>query len=385
MKPFPGQNISAVLLTWGEGHLRPLPWRKNRSLYHTILSEFMLQQTQVQTVIPYFDRWIHRFPSLESVARGSEEEILKHWEGLGYYARARNLHRLCQMLHSADVLPVIPAEWRKFPGVGPYTAVAISSIGQNFDAIAMDGNIIRVLARLGGILEIFKNKSTAECCLRPLADALIVPDRCALINESLMDLGATICIPHGGRCADCPLKAFCQAHMQNLPIASIPAFPPLVYENIITYRLLVFRHGKILLQASKRRRLNALYEFPQLCLRGIPSANVPLIGDRGDIAADEDFPMNFQIPGENFTANPHFIGRRTIGHRRYEERFIALKEHFSRFIDLSQGPLRWATIEDLDTLTLSGPHRRWLAHLLDYPSDGTTNGKSRGEFPNGVE
>ncbi|MDR2340860.1 MAG: A/G-specific adenine glycosylase [Puniceicoccales bacterium] len=347
MKFFPAADISFTLLSWGTRYLRFLPWRINRSLYGTIVSEFMLQQTQVQTVIPYFSRWTGRFPTVEHVARAGIDEILKHWEGLGYYNRARNLHRLCQLLCQMDALPQTPEEWLAMPGVGPYTAVAISAIGQNFDAIALDGNIIRTLARLIGHREVFKNKNAANICLRSYADSLVIPGRCALLNEALMDFGATVCTPRGAFCKNCPIKRFCQTYQQQLPAAVIPAFARPVHKNDVVYRLLAVRDGKILLQTSRLKRLRAIYEFPQLLLENMP--NVP----------------------------SGFVGRRNIGNHCYEEHFVtASGSPIYKSIDLSRGSVAWISPGNLDDIVLSGPHRRWLPRLLDLTANAeitTTN------------
>jgi A/G-specific adenine glycosylase len=338
MDSFPAGTISSALLSWGIDHLRPLPWRANRSIYGTIVSEFMLQQTRVQTVIPYFLRWIRRFPTAEHVANAGADEILKHWEGLGYYGRARNLHRVCQILCQMDTLPQTPGEWQAMPGVGPYTAVAIGAIGQNFDAIALDGNIIRVLARLTGCRETFRNKTAAAAHLKRHADALIVPGRCALLNEALMDFGAVVCTPRGGFCGNCPLKNFCQTHLNRLPMEAIPAFTRAGRKSEIIHRLLALRGEKILLQTSRKRRLRAIREFPRLLSLG---------------------------------ALPGFIGRRNIGNHRYEERFVVPSGSFCESIDLTHGPVEWVSVAKLKDVVLSGPHRRWLPQLLDLAANAS--------------
>jgi A/G-specific adenine glycosylase len=348
MESFPAAAISSALFSWGSRHLRPLPWRAHRSVYGTIVSEFMLQQTQVQTVIPYFFRWMRRFPTVEHVASAGMDEILKHWEGLGYYNRGRNLHRLCQILCQMATPPQTPKEWRAMPGVGPYTAVAICAIGQNFDAIALDGNIIRILARLIGCQETFGSKTAAAAYLESYADALVVPGRCEFLNETLMDFGATVCTPRGGFCGGCPLKGLCRTHLQRLPLAAIPAFVRSVRKSEIIHRLLAVRGGKILLQISQLKRLRAIRELPRLLQEGAPHVC------------------------------PHFIGRRSIGTHCYEEHFVVLDGPFCKFIDLSRGPVGWIPVADLKDAILSGPHRRWLPRLLDLVASG---GIAAGKIP----
>ena len=138
------------LVDWFEDNKRPLPWRESPSLYATVVSEFMLQQTQVKTVLPYWSRWMERFPDFRALAEAEESVVLKHWEGLGYYSRARYLHRLARKIRDLDPIPRDTASWLQFKGVGPYTAAAITSIAFGTPAACVDGNVIRILSRILG-------------------------------------------------------------------------------------------------------------------------------------------------------------------------------------------------------------------------------------------
>src|SRR4051812_46609530 len=141
-------DFQAALLGWYRLHARALPWRESPTLYKTVVSEFMLQQTQVKTVLPYFARWLQALPDFASLARAPEARVLRLWEGLGYYSRARNLHRLAREIAPRRAAPRTPAEWREFPGVGPYTAAAVTSIAFDQPAACVDGNVVRILSRL---------------------------------------------------------------------------------------------------------------------------------------------------------------------------------------------------------------------------------------------
>ena len=180
--------------------------------YRVWVSEIMLQQTRVETVIPYFERWMERFPSIASLAAASLQEVLAVWEGLGYYSRARSLHRAAQIV-AADYAGQLPGDahnLRKLPGIGRYTAGAIASIAFGLDQPALDGNIRRVLSRLFDVAEDIRS-SGGERRLWELAEQYLPPGRAGDYNQALMDIGATLCTPRAPDCLHCPLADHCQA------------------------------------------------------------------------------------------------------------------------------------------------------------------------------
>ena len=185
-----------ALLNWFDEQRRDLPWRQDPSLYKTVVSEFMLQQTRVSTVIPYFKNWLNKFPDFYSLSQADEKEVLKAWEGLGYYSRARNLHQLSKTAANWKHPPVSVKEWQTLPGVGPYIAAAVTSISLDQPEAVCDGNVVRVLSRLFAISEIFKDGATAQKKLRPLAQKLINSGRPGDYNQAVMELGATYAIVH---------------------------------------------------------------------------------------------------------------------------------------------------------------------------------------------
>jgi len=207
-----GMAIAARLLDWYATHQRDLPWRRSSDPYRIWVSEVMLQQTRVETVMPYYERWMARFPTLEALAAAPEEQVLKAWEGLGYYSRARNLHQAVRevVAHYGGEVPDDPEAVAGLRGVGPYTAGAILSIAFNRAMPAVDGNVLRVLARLHAIADDIARPATRKR-IEALVRALIPPGRASEFNQALMDLGAMICTPRSPKCLLCPVRAQCKA------------------------------------------------------------------------------------------------------------------------------------------------------------------------------
>jgi A/G-specific adenine glycosylase len=210
--------FSEKLLTWYDRSQRRLPWRiQKKNPYYTWLSEIMLQQTTVVTVIPYFNRFTQNWPTIQNLAAASLDEVLIEWQGLGYYSRARNLHKCSQ--HLAESFPQEELELVKLPGIGPYTAAAIASIAFNKKAAAVDGNVIRVLCRYYAI-----------DCLKPYEPVrtkllkLLPETRCGDFTEALMELGALICRPKNPLCESCPLQKTCTGYKMK-KVESFPTKP----------------------------------------------------------------------------------------------------------------------------------------------------------------
>jgi len=214
------QQIQERLLAWTRAHRRDLPWRGERDPYRIWVSEVMLQQTRVETVIPYYHRFLSRFPTLRSLAEADLDEVLKVWEGLGYYARARNLHRAArQVVENHDgQLPADRGALLALPGIGAYTVGAILSLAFGQDAAVLDGNVRRVLSRLFAIDSDPRSAATRQK-LWNLVEALLPLGQAGRFNEALMDLGATVCTPRDPHCADCPLSEGCQGHQSGDPEA----------------------------------------------------------------------------------------------------------------------------------------------------------------------
>ncbi len=203
-------KVRAALLSWFDSGRRDLPWRKTRDPYAIWVAEMMLQQTQVRTVVPYYQRFLARFPTVRKLARASVDEVLEAWAGLGYYGRARNLHAAAREVvdHHRGKLPEDEAALRALPGIGRYTAGAIASIAFGRAAPVLDGNAARVLARLVA-------HDGTPSLLWPLAADLVPPDRPGDFNQALMELGATVCTPRDPTCLICPLAVLCEARRQG--------------------------------------------------------------------------------------------------------------------------------------------------------------------------
>jgi A/G-specific adenine glycosylase len=204
------------LLDWFDENKREMPWRKSEDPYHIWVSEVMLQQTRVDQARPYFDRFIDRFPTIFDLAEAPQQEVLKVWEGLGYYSRARNLHHAAQTVVEKynGELPDQYEEISELKGVGPYTAAAVLSIAFNKPHAAVDGNIIRVLSRYYGIEKDIRSTTTRRQ-IQELADELIDRDRPGDFNQALMDFGAMVCTARDPYCLLCPMREFCKAFHDN--------------------------------------------------------------------------------------------------------------------------------------------------------------------------
>ena len=218
--------IVQPLLAWWDEERADVPWRRRTAPYAIWVAEVMLQQTQIATVIPYYERWMERFPTIEALAAASLDDVLKVWEGLGYYSRARRLHAAAQtVVEELDGrLPQDVETLQSLPGIGPYTAGAIASIAFGRPAPVLDGNVIRVLARLLDLEEDVTQRETRKR-LWAVAAGLVPAGRPGDFNEALMELGQRICVPAGPRCPRCPLVAHCLARRRGTQLER-PVRPP---------------------------------------------------------------------------------------------------------------------------------------------------------------
>lgn len=258
-------HLQSALLTWFATHRRDLPWRAEpRDPYHVWLSEIMLQQTQVATVIPYFQRWLERFPTLKDLAEAPIDDALKLWEGLGYYARARNFHRAAQvvMRDYGGRIPDTVEELLKLPGIGRYTAGAIASIAFGHNAPVLDGNVKRVLSRVYAIADAQSPGAVEK--LWQLCESLLPSGRAGPFNEALMELGATLCAPRAPECSRCPIRSACRAFAAGRPEA-YPARttrPPLPHRFAVA-AVIEDGNGRVLMaQRQRHGLLGGLWEFP---------------------------------------------------------------------------------------------------------------------------
>jgi A/G-specific adenine glycosylase len=330
--------FQAALHAWYRVHHRKLPWRDAPSLYKTVVSEFMLQQTQVATVLPYFDRWLRALPDFAALAAAPETKVMKLWEGLGYYSRARNLHRLAQAYVAAPTKPRTPAEWRELPGIGPYTAAAITSISFDEPAAVVDGNVVRILARLAGEGRLFRDSTEAVKFFTPLADALVLGSDPGEHNQAMMELGATVCLRANPQCLLCPVAGFCAARTAGAP-EKFPRLKPKVIEQKAVARVWCKHRGRLLLRRghAQAKRLAGLHELPEATDLGVkPAAKTLLAVKRRAIT-------RFQITESIYAVEPS----------------PALLKHIAK-----DEALEWVPLKALDRVTLSGPHRRWIGEIV---------------------
>ncbi len=252
------------LLAWYRQNGRILPWRGHPDPYAVWVSEIMLQQTQVETVIPYFKKWMQRFPSVASLAAASEQDVLNTWEGLGYYSRSRNLHKAAKIV-VAEYGGQLPAEvdsLRRLPGIGRYTAGAIASLAFGLDQPALDGNLKRVLARLFDVTEPV-NSPAGEKRLGELAAENLPPGQAADYNQALMDLGALICTPRNPNCPACPVSGWCQAYRNGTQVERPVKKRRPPQPHYVVTAAVIRRDGKVLLaQRPQNGLLGGLWEFP---------------------------------------------------------------------------------------------------------------------------
>lgn len=420
-------SIRELLRHWYLANHRRLPWRDAPSLYKTVVSEFMLQQTQVVTVLPYFERWLRAFPTFSALAEAEEAKVLKHWEGLGYYSRARNLHQLAKALveqfptaeaifkeenlsnngegifkggtldHKEENLfkegkaifnkagivfnkeetilkegtvskegdapstgGIISKEeetlsketglfqdapfWQAFKGVGEYTSAAITSISFGYPAAVVDGNVIRILARLTADNRAYKGSQAAVKSFAPLAHALLDTTDPGTHNQAMMELGATVCFKRKPLCLLCPLKGHCLAFRTGKP-EDFPNLQRPQPGKVTVRRAYVQHEGRLLFyqNLSQSQRLATLWEFPTLETLGL------------ELSLDQ---------------KPFLTKKRGISHQMIQEHFFYIPFTNPLTHDLvfekalkEKPQLQWLSREALNEVTLSGPHRKWLEPL----------------------
>ncbi len=328
-------EYQAALLDWYHRNKRILPWRQDPSLYKTVVSEFMLQQTRVSTVLPYFENWLQEFPDFESLAKAPEEKVLKAWEGLGYYSRARNLSKLAKISLSWEKPPGTFDEWKKLPGVGPYIAAAVTSISLDKREAVCDGNVVRVLSRVFAIPEIYKDGATAQKKIRPFAQSLISKVLPGDYNQAIMELGATLCLRSSPLCSQCPIHKNCKSGKSG-DWHHYPRIAPRLKKTAIIRRYWVEKNGSLLLHSSREKRLRGIFELPE---------TLPPVSNFSKIKTKEIATR-----------------KRTIGNVEYTEEI-----HRTIIQPTIKEPLpneyQWMKWSEMKSFTLSGPHRKWIDEL----------------------
>ncbi len=332
------RNIAALrrsLLAWYDSHARDLPWRRSRDPYAIWVSEIMLQQTRVAAVVERYGAFLRRFPTVKVLAEVGEEEVLALWSGLGYYRRARMLHKAAQVIarEHEGKLPERAAELRALPGIGAYTAAAIASIAHGEPVAVVDGNVERALCRLEG-WEGGSKTGPLRRKIESLAGRLVDPARPGDFNQAMMELGAVVCTPRSPRCAECPVERHCQTRGEH---KTAPRRPMVSRESA---HALVVRSAKKNLEALLEQRpasltvMPGLWELPELLAEAVP------------------------------VVEPLMTLRHAIMQVNYRARIFAVAEKDVKKLTASAGRRRWVPLNDASEMALTGLTRKVLARVV---------------------
>lgn len=300
------------MLRWYDSAKRDLPWRQSADFYRVWISEVMLQQTRVEAVIPYYQRFLERFPSVSALARAPENDVLTVWSGLGYYSRARNLHRAAKQMDEQG-FPGTYAEVLSLPGAGPYTAAAIASIALNLPHAAVDGNVIRVISRLTDDASEIGSPSVRAAFTRT-AGSLLDPRRPGDFNQAMMELGATICLPRTPECRVCPVAKFCAARAAGTERELPLKLKKQKARDVLLDLVLLQRESEVFLvqRSLEEKRLAGFWELPardhfsafsKLRARKLHGFRHQIVNDRFQVQIWRARPNGIKLPpGEWFSA-----------------------------------------------------------------------------------
>ena len=349
------RSIRRSLLAWFAANARDMPWRRTRDPYAIWISEVMLQQTQVDTVIPYYHRFLETFPTIDRLAAADLDRLLKVWEGLGYYTRARNLHKAARAVveNHAGQIPDDLDALLSLPGVGRYTAAAVGSIAFGLAAAVLDGNVIRVLSRLDCVKD-DPSKPKIRERLWQRADELLDPAHPGDFNQAMMELGATICLPRNPLCLTCPVAAACIARARGLqdklPIRKKAAKLPL---RVVAVGL-IWKDRKLLIDKRKPEGLlGGLWEFPGG--KRLPGEKLPATIVR---EAKEELDIVIE-PGRLVCVVEHAYSHFRVRLHVFECRFLSGRVRCRCCDDF-----RWVRPQDLDTYAFPGANRKIFPFIL---------------------
>lgn len=356
IKPEKTRAIRRKLLAWYRRHQRQLPWRATKNQtpnpYFVLVSEAMLQQTQVATVIDYFERFIKAFATVEALAAANEQEVLKLWQGLGYYRRARNLHKAAQLIvseHGGEV-PRTVEVIATLPGVGRYTAGAIASIAYSQPAPILDGNVARVLARWFAIEACIDDTATKNELWR-LAAELVPKTKPGDFNQAMMELGAMVCSPRGPACLTCPVRSECDANEQGVA-ESLPVRQKKVAQKVVQHHVLAIkRRGKYLFSQRPANGLWAnMWELPTF-------EDMDAVPKERDVAKRIKLQTGLQLASLN---KVNSMQHQTT-HRKIQFTLWQTSVESGR---LKSGVGSWRFLDDVDDLPLAKP-QVWAVGVLN--------------------
>lgn len=360
------------LLAWYDENKRDLPWRRSKNPYHIWVSEIMLQQTRVDTVIPYYERFLDWFPTVESLANAPEERLLKAWEGLGYYSRVRNMQTAAQQIMS-EFEGKFPSTYEgisSLKGIGPYTAGAISSIAFNLPQPAVDGNVMRVLARLFEVNHDIGNPSNRKL-FQAMMEVLIDPDRPGDFNQALMDLGSDIEAPVNPRPEESPVKEFSAAYqhgtMDHYPIKAPKKKPIPIYLKALVVQN---SQGQFLLEKNESEKLLAgFWHFPLIEVDGFSDQTQDLdlfsqvaepileLGPSPQESFEQDYDLEVDWQDLRFEEVKHIFS-----HRKWHIQIIAGRVAESQ--EYADREVLWLSPEEFSNYPLAKPQQKiWQAYL----------------------
>ena len=360
------------LLTWYDANKRDLPWRRSKNPYHIWVSEIMLQQTRVDTVIPYYERFLDWFPTVETLANAAEERLLKAWEGLGYYSRVRNMQTAAQQIMS-EFEGKFPSTYEgisSLKGIGPYTAGAISSIAFNLPQPAVDGNVMRVLARLFEVNHDIGNPSNRKI-FQAMMEILIDPDRPGDFNQALMDLGSDIEAPVNPRPEESPVKDFSAAYqhgtMNRYPIKAPKKKPIPIYLKALVVQN---SQGQFLLEKNESEKLLAgFWHFPLIEVDDFSDQNQDLdlfsqvaepilqLGPSPQESFEQDYDLEVDWQDLRFEEVKHIFS-----HRKWHIQIIAGRVTETQ--EYADREVLWLSPEEFSNYPLAKPQQKiWQAYL----------------------
>jgi A/G-specific adenine glycosylase len=351
--------IQKQLLRWFQRNQRDLPWRREYHPYGVWISEVMLQQTQVKTVLPFYERWMSRFPDIRSVAEASEDTVLKHWEGLGYYSRARNVQRTARILISEyhGEIPTRYRALRDLPGIGPYTAAAILSLAFNQDYPVVDGNVKRVFARLFDIRSALRERRSLRF-IEDTAHAILPKGSARNFNQALMELGAVVCTPRNPLCPACPIGKECRSRTLGVVAQRPVPSPPKPSSSLQVAVGLLISNGRIFIQKRPPGGLMpGLWEFPGGKVRA---------GETPEDALVREILEELQV-------RVGYLEKISVIHHNYTSFRVTLHAYTCRLLGRGQRPVlgsategRWVTRDEINHFPFPAANQKLIRMLQEH-------------------
>lgn len=363
-----------TLLSWYDANKRDLPWRKTKDPYRIWVSEIMSQQTRIEAMKPYYENWMEQFPTKEALAAADEDTVVKAWQGLGYYSRARNLRLGVRevMTKYGGEMPRTRKEVERLKGVGAYTAGAILSLAFNQREAAIDGNVLRVYARLYAVREDIM-RTAGKKAIAALVEETLPYDRPGDFNQSLMDFGSSICIPKAPRCEGCPLRRWCQADAlgiaAELPVRIVKKSVPII--SVVTGLIRNEKGEYLLHRRPATGLLHSMWEFPNVEVpRNVTmqdKKDLPLVGVEplADEWRNKFKNASITWQSEAVTTLRHVFSHRCWDMEAYTAEFIGDDPLSASTFDEASADWRWVLPEDFTDLPWAGPHGKLTVYCRD--------------------